>query len=150
MISGMRSAGAMDIVVSTNSDVAGVNGSLRQAIQFNAFLGGGNNILFSNTVTGTILLSQGELLIDHDVNISGPGAMKLAVNGNQASRVFHVISNITVNISGLTITNGSSSSGGSGILGDTGNASLTVHDCARMRSRVILMSASDGVGSPLG
>jgi len=42
-------SGAMDIVVTTNADSG--NGSLRQAIQFNASGGGGNTISFSNTVT---------------------------------------------------------------------------------------------------
>lgn len=119
---------ATDIIVTTNSDAVGVNGSFRQALQFNASLGGGNNILFSNTVTGTILLLQGELVVDHDVTIIGPGAKVLAINGNHATRVIHINGNFNVGISGLTITNGSSATGGSGILGDNGN--LTMSDCA--------------------
>ena len=123
-------ASAVNIVVSTNSDAVGVNGSLRQAIQFNAFLGGGNTILFSNIVTGTISLAQGELLIDRDVTIIGPGAKVLAINGNRVTRIFHITNNVAVNLSGLTITNGVSAAGGGGILGDNGSATLSVSDCA--------------------
>src|SRR5258708_39717197 len=76
--------GAMDIVVANNADSG--NGTLRQAIQFNESLGGGNAIVFSNVVTGTITLTnpQGELFISKDVTITGPGAKVLAINGNNA------------------------------------------------------------------
>src|SRR5215470_4669821 len=56
-------------------------------------------------VSGTILLTSGELQITHNVTINGPGAANLAINGNAAFRVFHnFASNAT--ISRLTITNG--------------------------------------------
>ncbi|MGH7967572.1 MAG: hypothetical protein ACREIC_02480, partial [Limisphaerales bacterium] len=35
-------------------------GSLRQAVSDNNVLGGGNTIIFSNIVTGTIMLTTGE------------------------------------------------------------------------------------------
>ncbi len=65
----------------------------------------GDTITFSNSVTGAILLTQGELLVGQNVTIQGPGANVLAVSGNNASRVFNV-SNGIVNISGLTIRDG--------------------------------------------
>jgi hypothetical protein len=74
-------------------------------------------------VAGTILLTSGELLVTNSVTITGPGPANLAVNGNAASRVFHINTNTTVTISGLTITDGSSDNGG-GIYND--NATLTV------------------------
>jgi hypothetical protein len=43
---GARTTGAMDIVVANNADSG--NGTLRQAVQFNESLGGGDRILFSN------------------------------------------------------------------------------------------------------
>src|ERR1017187_5362003 len=106
VIVGARTAGAMDIVVANSADSG--NGTLRQAIQFNESLGGGNRILFSNIVTGTITLTNvlGELLISKDVGITGPGAKILAVSGNTAHRVFHLTNNAAVSISGLTITGG--------------------------------------------
>jgi len=41
-------------------------------------------------VSGTILLTSGELLVTNSVTILGPGPADLAVNGNAASRVFHI------------------------------------------------------------
>jgi predicted outer membrane repeat protein len=95
-------AHAANLIV-TNSNNTGP-GSLRQAIQNNNS-SGGNTIIFSNNVTGTITLTTGELLISKDVTILGPGASVLAIDGDAASRVFH-ITNCTAYISGLTITNG--------------------------------------------
>ena len=55
--------------------------------------------------------------------MSGLGAANLAVDGNAASRVFHIAVGATVTISGLTIRNGASGQGG-GILND--HATLTL------------------------
>src|SRR5579864_2291413 len=61
-----------------------------------------------NPSTGawTIALTSGELLIRPSLTITGPGAEKLTVSGNNASRVFEVAKNATVTMSGLTISNG--------------------------------------------
>src|SRR5438477_2630786 len=84
-------------------------GSLRQVIQKSL---PGDSIIFSNLVTGTITLTNGELLIAKSLTILGPGTTVLAVSGNTSNRVFNV-TNSTVNISGLTIRDGkiTSSSG---------------------------------------
>src|SRR4029077_5753308 len=74
------------------------------------------------SVSGTILLTSGELNVDQNVTIGGPGANHLAVDGNGQSRVFYVNLGNTVTISGLTITNGSS-----GVYNDGG--ALTLSDC---------------------
>src|SRR5262249_23592177 len=74
-------------------------------------------------VSGTIMLTSGELQITHDVPITGPGAANLAVNGNATFRAFeNFASNVT--ISGLTVTNGlvSGGTGGAGILNHGGLA----------------------------
>ncbi len=76
-------------------------GSLRQALLI-ARDGGTINI----TVRGTITLTSGELVVDKSVTIQGPGAANLAVSGNNASRVFHIMPGKTVTISGLKISNG--------------------------------------------
>ena len=104
-ITSLHTAGAMDIIVANNADAG--NDTLRQAIQFNESLGGGNRIVFSNAVTGTITLTNvlGELLITKDVTIVGPGANVLTISGNNSHRVFEM-SNATVNISGLAISHG--------------------------------------------
>jgi parallel beta-helix repeat protein len=111
-------ADAVDIVVVNNADSG--NGTLRQAIDFNEALGGGNRILFSNIVTGVITLNNplGQLVIGHDVEIVGPGANLLAIDGNQAHRVLLLTNNAAVRISGLSISGGivtGSSGDGGGI-----------------------------------
>jgi len=91
----------------------------------------GDTIDFS--VTGTILLTNGHLLVDKSVTISGPGAAQLAVNGNANGRVFYIGSGKTVSISGLTITNGSGTENsiavnGGGFYND--HATLTLSNCS--------------------
>src|SRR5436305_535561 len=79
------------------------------------------------SVTGAITLTSGELLVDKSVTITGPGAASLAVDGNAASRVFHISAGKTATISGLTIRNslGSGAFDG-GIYND--HATLTLAD----------------------
>ena len=103
-------------------------GSLRQAI-LNANAHPGPDVIeFVPCLSGTILLTSGELLISDEVFINGPGAPYLAVDGNAASRVFHIGSNMVATITGLTITNGLADfGGGGGIFND--NARLTVNNC---------------------
>jgi hypothetical protein len=125
----------IDLLVYNNNDSG--PGSLRQAIADNNLSSGGNTIVFSNVVTGTILLTSGELLIARNVNISGPGPRILAVNGNYGSpvafsRVFHITNAVTAVISGLTITNGAVSGSfpngyGGGIWNN--HSTLTLSNC---------------------
>src|SRR5215831_20287971 len=106
---------SVDLLVYNKNDSGA--GSLRQAISDNNALGGGNNIVFSNTVTGTITLTGGQLSISKNLTLMGPGANVLAVSGNNAGRVFLVTNAAIVSISGLTVSNGSlSNSVGGGIL----------------------------------
>ena len=76
--------------------------TLRGAI---AFASTGATITFN--VTGTIVLAQGELLIDKDLTIAGPGASQLQVDGANSSREFEIAAGATVSISGVTLQNGS-------------------------------------------
>jgi hypothetical protein len=111
----------------TNTNDSGL-GSLRQAL---ANANDGDTINFA--VTGTIGLTSGELLLDKNVTISGPGTATLAVDGNAADRVFHIGPGKTVSISGLTLTAGSAGSeNGGGILND--HAVLTMNSCAVQNS----------------
>jgi hypothetical protein len=102
----------------TNTNDSGA-GSMRQAI---VDANDGDTIVFA--VTGTIVLTSDGLVIDNDLTISGPGADRLSINGNQAGSgcVFGIAHNNTVTISGLTITNGLC-----GIYSD--HATLTVSNC---------------------
>jgi hypothetical protein len=87
----------------------------------------GDTIDFDASVTGTILLTSGQLVVDKSVTINGPGANVLAVDGNHASSVFYISPGKTVTISGLTITNGNGATNGGGIHNDGGT--LTVDNC---------------------
>jgi hypothetical protein len=76
-------------------------GSLRQAI---ASAASGDTITFA--VRGTITLISGQLTLDKDLTIAGPGAGMLAISGNDASGVFWVNAGVTATIDGLTLRDG--------------------------------------------
>jgi len=121
------------ILTATSTADSGA-GSLRQTI---ASAASGATIVLTNT--GTISLTSGELLINKNLNIVGPGATNLAISGNNSSPVFYV-TNAAVNISGLTIRNGKSADGGAGAAGWPGggiyNAGvLTLSDCIVTNNR---------------
>ena len=112
-------------VTVTNSNDAGA-GSLRQAI---LDVCDGGTISFDMTpghVTSPITLTSGELPINRNLMITGPGASLLTVDGNQASRVFNIGGGLTTTISGLTIANGKITGGalnlGGGIFIGAGGA----------------------------
>jgi parallel beta helix pectate lyase-like protein len=89
-----------NIIVVANTNDSG-SGSLRDAL---AMANDGDTI-DATGVSGTILLTSGELQINHSVTINGLGAGNLAANGNATSRVFeNFAANVT--IAGFTITNG--------------------------------------------
>src|SRR2546425_1875179 len=92
-------------IIVTNTADSG-SGSLRGAL---ASAGNGDTI-DATGVSGTILLTSGQLVVSKSVTILGPGPGSLAVNGNYpatTNRVFHITSALVVIISGLTTTAGS-------------------------------------------
>jgi len=114
-----------NIIVVTNTDDSGP-GSLRDALA----AANDGDIIAATGISGTILLTSGELQITHAVTINGPGAGSLAVDGNGTFRVFD---NLTsgASISGFSITNGSATGDfGGGIFNEGGNsATLRLSDC---------------------
>jgi hypothetical protein len=113
------------IIVVTNTNDSGP-GSLRDALA--AAIDG--DMIDATGISGTILLTSGELQITHAVTISGPGAGNLAVDGNGTFRVFdNLISGVS--ISGFSITNGSApGNNGGGVFNEGGNsATLRLSDC---------------------
>jgi hypothetical protein len=97
---------ATTIVVTSTADAG--PGSLRAAI---AAAAPGDIIAFSPTVfppgvLTSILLTSGELTLDKDLTIQGPGAASLAIDGNAASRVFTITGGTVAMISDLTVRNG--------------------------------------------
>ena len=116
----LDSALPANIIVVTNTNDSGP-GSLRNAL---AIANDGDTI-DATGVSGTMLLTSGELQITHSVTINGPGAENLAVNGNATFTVFeNLASNVT--ISGLTITNGNSGGIVNRIGGLTLNGSIVI------------------------
>jgi predicted outer membrane repeat protein len=109
-------------------------GSLRETL---ASANEGDTITFA--VTGSIILTSGELLVDKSITISGPGSSNLIIDGNASSRVFHIAPDQTVSIAGLTVTNGLTSDDGGGIYND--HAILALSDCT-----ITGNAASDGGG----
>jgi len=96
--------------------------SLRDAIETAA----PGDTIYINLV-GTIGLTLGQLTIDKNLTISGPGMGSLSINGNGTNRIFYIDSGADVTISDLTITNGSSDFGGGIFNGGSGTA-LTIEN----------------------
>ena len=106
-------------------------GTLRDAIAASA--ASGDTIDFALVPNSTIALTSGELLIDRNLSINGPGANSLTVarsNGGSFFRVFRVTNpGVTASVSGLTISNGQLNAGNSG--GGIYNiGTLTLNNCA--------------------
>ncbi len=123
------------LVVTTLADVVSRidnQTSLREAITYAASLPGVDTISFRAGLTGTITLTQGELDITSSLTITGPGADKLTVDANQASRVFNIddgtSTDLQVSLTGLTIRGGQliGNAKGGGILNEE---DLTVQNC---------------------
>lgn len=111
-------AGASIIVLNTADSGAG---SLREALDG---ICPGGVITFSPdfNMPQTITLA-GEVAINKDIAINGPGANLLTINANNAGRAFN-ISGGDVSLSGVTITGGNAANGG-GIANLGGTVTLT-------------------------
>lgn len=100
--------------------------TLREAI---AFASTGATITFSPNLDvwypSGIILGQGELVIDKDLTIVGPGTSLLSITGNHSSRVLAVTTGATVSISGLTLRDGSVYGASGGVIHNAGTLSLT-------------------------
>jgi hypothetical protein len=120
-------------------------GSLRAAL---ACASDGDTIDVTG-VSGTILLTSGELVVNKSVTIFGSGSGILAVDGHATNRVFHVTNAVNAVIVGLAITNGNyyrDFTGGGGILND--HSTLTVSNCAFNDNAAIFGGAVANYGSP--
>jgi hypothetical protein len=111
----------------TNNNDAGA-GSLRQAIIDSNANAGPDAVVFDNAVTGTITLTSGELSIYEDLAVVGPGSANLSISGNDSSRIINsndsVNPLVNVEISGLTLSNGSDSGGAI----YNSNSNMTIRD----------------------
>ena len=112
------SASAATLSVSNNNDSGA--GSLRQAV---IDATSGDTINFS--ITGTITLTSGQILIDKNLTIIGPGSSNLAIDGNNNDRIFYISLNRTVTIFGLSLQNGESTDYGGAIYNE---GTLTINN----------------------
>ena len=115
-----------NVITVTNLNDSGP-GSLRQAL---VDASDGDTINFA--VTGTISLTSGELVIDKDITISGPGSNSLTVRPSSGSffRVFNVMPSHSITIQGLTISFGYAGfAQGGGIFLDE-QVTATIADCS--------------------
>jgi CSLREA domain-containing protein len=140
-----------DLVVDTlvdenDGDYSPGNLSLREAIELSNSNSETDTIRFHSSLTtsgpATITLSGTELAITDDVTITGPGRDLLTIDAQDNSRIFNINdgdggNSLTVQISGLTATNGLGTDGNDGVVteGDSGGAittfeSLTLTDVA--------------------
>ena len=71
----------------------------------------GDTITFASSLSGATINLSGVLSVTTNITITGLGASSLAVSGGGSTGIFNIASGVTVNISGLTIENGSSSTG---------------------------------------
>ena len=68
---------------------------------------GADTIVFHPSVTGTIALTFGEMLITESLTVTGPGRDVLTIDAQNASRIFNITAaSGSYTISGLTITGG--------------------------------------------
>lgn len=106
---------------------AGAVCTLRAAIEeANALTSCGTITIDATGISGAISLGTALDSIGHNVNINGPGANLLTVQRGGASgfRIFTINPNMTVSISGLTISNGSAAIGG-GIYNNRGALTIS-------------------------
>ena len=90
--------------------------SLREALSLAAQQPGGDVILFDPSLNGgTITLVLGQLVIDSNVEVLGPGSDQLTIDADGKSRVFCVAEGVIAQISALTITGGNTRGSGGGV-----------------------------------
>lgn len=119
LLAALPALGATITVTSAADD--GGAGELRAAI---ASAVSGDTINFNLAYPATITLTKGDLTVTSSITIAGPGANNLAISGGGTSEILYVTGGAVVNISGVTIENGSAMSGG-GIMNFASTLTLT-------------------------
>lgn len=132
---------AATITVS-NTDDSGA-GSLRQAIA-DAVSG---DVIDCSGISGTIVLTSGQLTINKSLTINGPGADLLEVSGNKTFRVIQIFAgSYNVIISGLTICNGKAtgSTAEGGGINNLSTGIVTLDSCNIINNKAEGSSARGG------
>jgi len=132
-----RAHSATTIVTSLANGGAG---SLRKLM---ADASPGDSIVFG--ITGTITLTNGELVVTKSLIIVGPGVSALTISGNNSMRVFNVKTNVNLTLSSLTIANGVADKGG-GVYNPDGE--LILHYCALVSNSATGQAGANYSGNP--
>ncbi|HEV3341571.1 MAG TPA: choice-of-anchor Q domain-containing protein [Pirellulales bacterium] len=110
----------------TRFDDGNLPGQLRRAISDANALGGSHTITLTG---GTYTLNDqalGELAIDSNVTIVGAGASETTIDASGlGDRAFRVLSNATLNLSGVTIEGGSTTGGGGAVWNNGGTVIIS-------------------------
>src|SRR5437763_775279 len=119
--------------------------SLRDAIQTANAHPGPDGIVFDLPAGSVINLTKALPDITDSVNINGPGADKLTINGNSAFRIFNVTTSGTVSLSGITLENGTASNDNGGGIQNFNAGTVNVTNCV-LRDSANAVVAVDGGG----
>ncbi|HEY0142229.1 MAG TPA: Calx-beta domain-containing protein [Thermoanaerobaculia bacterium] len=112
--------------VVTNLNDSG-EGSLRQAVIHSNSATTLDTVTFESGLTGTIVLTSGEIDVVDSVVVDGPGSSVIAVSGSDLSRIFDVDvpADGDVRIEGVTLTDGRTSGDGGALRNGDDNLLLT-------------------------
>jgi predicted outer membrane repeat protein len=108
------------LLVTNNAD-NGAAGTLRWAVQ----QARKNDTIVIDT-TQTIVLTQGQIVVEKDLTVEAPKNTTATVSGGFTSSIFEVFASVTLN--NLDLINGRSSGDGGAVLDFVGN--LTVNNCS--------------------
>lgn len=124
------------MVTNLNDDGAG---SLRRAVLDANTLPGADSITFAAGVTGTIVLTTGQMEITDALSIFGPGSDKITISGNSASRIFRTDAapaNAAIVLNDLSLTQGKMSIENGGGAIHMSQQALTLRRCTISYSKV--------------
>ena len=79
--------------------------------------------------TGTIQLTEGQLIVDTDMTIAGNGARATTVDAGQNSRVFMIAGGASVSMANFTIANGNVNNEDGGNFLVTSNSGVLLRGC---------------------
>lgn len=136
-------------VVTSLADTVDANDgalTLREAIDVANIQQGADVIHFAPELSGTITLSGTQLEIRDDLTIQGDEVMAIAISGNQASRVFEIANQATVNLNYLTLTKGRAVTGGA----ISTNGYLTLNHCIFAANTASSQGGAVYINNPIG
>ncbi len=119
-------------------------GTLRTLIVDSA--SAGDTIRFSSVIDGdSIVLTNGEIIINRDIILLGNGAGNTIIDGNGTNRVLNISDSVTVEINGMAIQNGFLSSRNDSGGGVSNAGSLKIVECEIRSSRTHVLSVGGGI-----